>query len=291
MKACLDASPLAQREGYRARTFTVEGELPIMLLGLLGPDCRFTYEYVVWWTSKGWQVQYLTPQFLPCAYSLVAVPGPSAGARQISSSGGVRLAVVGAAPCCGSAPGASLALFQLDADGWRVLWDGVGSEMPRLSHRKVEFVGERIDVIHVRGSSWFYPDERRDIFHESNPGPHRYFEETWTLQGDGYVLLDHRVQPSAYNTLVEFIYRLSTADESGAVARLTDSALLDKAKELGLVQNPLGQEWLTNLGPETECCGPIHIISGAPRQVVVEFVQQRGDWLISGIRPESYPYP
>ena len=288
MKVCLDDSSLAERERYGARTFGVEGELPVMLLGLLGPDCRFTYEYIAWRSSSGWQLQYMTSQLPACQYTLFGRASSGPAALEAGTPDGTRLAVIDSAPCCGSAPGASLVLFQLDADGLRIVWDGARSEMAKLSHGEVEFAGDGIDLINVGGDSWFYPDDKKDIFHESNPGPHRHFQETWALRSDGYVLAEQRVVPSAYNTLVELIYRLSTGDEAGAAGLLADPALIAKAKALGLVQAPLGQGWDTNLDPQTECCGPIHILEGPPQQVTVLFTHYDRDWLISDIKPEQY---
>jgi len=291
MKVCLDDSSLAQGENYGARTFAVEGELPVMLLGLLGPDCRFTYEYLAWWRDGGWQVQYLTPQLPLCDYTLFASPPSTPAARQLDAPDGVRLVVINTVHCCGSAPSASLLLLGLHAAGWQIVWDGEKSDMANLSHREVEFVDEGIDLIKVRGDSWFYADEKKDIFNEGNPGPHRHFEETWTLQEDGYVRLEHRVVPSAYNTLVEFVYRLSTGDELGAGALVVDPSLLAAAKALGVVQSPLGQRWMTNLEPTTECCGPIYITDGLPQQVKVSFVQSGDGWQLSEMKAERYQPP
>jgi hypothetical protein len=161
--------------------------------------------------------------------------------------------------------------------------------MAALAHTQAQFVGEGIDNIKVTGSSWNLRDPQREIFHESNPGPHRYFDETWTLTGDEYVLAEKHVRPSAYNTLVEFVYRLSTGNEPGAATLVTDETLEETAKRLGLVQNPLGQEWLTNLDRNTVCCGPIQVLEGSAAGVVVSFVQQGDNWLISDIQRGGNP--
>jgi hypothetical protein len=89
--------------------------------------------------------------------------------------------------------------------------------------------------------------------------------------------------------LVNFIYALSTGDDDGASKLVADALLLDTARRLGLVQRPVGQDWDTNLDATTECCGPIHILSGPqhkngpPQPVVVTFRQQSGDWMITDI--------
>jgi len=272
-----------------AQAVGVEGPLPVLFVDLANPECMFD-EFIAWWSSGQWQLQYMNPLFATGTDYRVAtrtlagaqMPSP----RAASAPEGIRLGIINSFANCGSAPGASFLLLAFDENSWRLLWDAQTTEIASLSHTQVQFLGEGIGNILVMGDSWQLPEPKSKIFHESNPGPHRHFQQTWTLEGDQYVLRDKHVQPSAYNTLVEFIYRLSTGDESGAEALLVDPALLDTAKALGFVQNPLGQEWLIDLEPNTECCGPIRILEGLPQRLVVSFAQQGEDWLISDIKPE-----
>jgi hypothetical protein len=277
--------------GFAAQVFGVEGLVPVLLIDLANPHCSFD-EFVAWWSGDQWQLQYMNPLFrADISYRI----GPWLPAklempvgREAAAPEGARLGIVTSAANCGSAPHASFLLLTLDGDSWRILWDAQDSQMAELAHTKVQFVGEGIDSIAVRGSSWHLRDPQRGIFHESNAGPHRYFNETWILKGEEYVLAEKRVQPSVYNTLVEFIYRLSTGDETGAATLLTDPTLLEKAKTLGLVQNPLGQEWSISLDRNAECCGPVRILKGLSQRVAaaVWFSHQGEDWLISDIKPE-----
>jgi hypothetical protein len=275
--------------GLRAQAVGVEGSLPVLLVDVANPECMFD-EFIAWWGSGQWQLQYMNPLF-PAGSDYRIATRTLAGAempfpREVSVPQGIRLGIINSFWNCGSAPGASFLLLAFDENSWRVLWDAQDTEIADLAHTQVRFLGEGIGNIVVMGDSLHLPDTKSRIFHESNVGPHRHFQQTWTLEGDEYVLRDRQVEPSAYNTLVEFIYCLSTGDESSAEALLADPALLDTAKALGLVQNPLGQEWLTDLERNTECCGPIRILEGLPQRVVVSFAQRGEDWLISDIKPE-----
>ncbi|MCG0275671.1 MAG: hypothetical protein L5655_05815 [Thermosediminibacteraceae bacterium] len=69
---------------------------------------------------------------------------------------------------------------------------------------------------------------------------------------------------------MNFIYAVSTGDESEASKWVTDKALIDRAKELKLVHNPLGQRWQIDFSdPSGERRGPIRIISGPAEGVQV----------------------
>jgi hypothetical protein len=64
---------------------------------------------------------------------------------------------------CGSAPRQFVALRELDGTHWRTLWDARDSEMAKLSHTNAWFSGGLAAEVSVKGQSWTYPDERRDI--------------------------------------------------------------------------------------------------------------------------------
>ena len=276
--------------GFGAQVFGVEDLVPVLLIDLANPHCSFD-EFIAWRSGGQWQLQYMNPLFRAGSDYRIGAWLPTSvqmPAREAVVPEGVRLGIITSAANCGSAPHASFLLLALDRDFWRILWDAQNSEIAELAHTEVQFLGEGIDSIAVKGSSWNLHDPQRGIFHESNAGPHRYFNETWILKGEEYVLAEKRVQPSVYNTLVEFIYRLSTGDETGAATLLTDPTLLEKAKTLGLVQNPLGQEWSISLDRNAECCGPIRILKGLSQRVAaaVWFSHQGEDWLISDIEPQ-----
>lgn len=91
--------------------------------------------------------------------------------------------------------------------------------------------------------------------------------------------------PSAYATLVMFLYDLAHGDDAGARALVTDAALVNTARSLGL-DGWKGKYWLLacpNTGG-SGCgwdSGPVSFYQGPP--VAISFVEQDGQWLISDI--------
>lgn len=281
---------------------TAEGAADVVVLDVLSvPRCFFTESFLLWEASGGWLAQSLEQ----------LVESPDAGTVFASSSlnwpygddVGIKARVVGIFPNielgivfldggCGSGPQEEFALMTLEGDQWTLRWNGRNTAISDVSHTQVRMIGKGLDALQVTGDSWRMGDTKSQTFHESNPGPHRFFEQTWVRQGFEYIMLAESVTPSAYNTLVEFVYRLSTGDHEGARRLTTDTSLLDTAIQLGLVQDPPGQQWLTNLDTTTVCCGPIYILEGLSQETLVSFTELAGEWLISGIEAADYPgYP
>jgi len=175
-------------------------------------------------------------------------------------------------------------VLRLGDDGkWRTVWSSPKTEWYN-SHGRLTFAGHGISEIILEGDSWLCGDGKDEIFHESNPGPHRYFQSTWARQGDGYVLKENKVIPSAYNTLVEFVYALSTGQDAEAEKWVADKALVEKAKQMELVQNPLGQSWMLAFKDSAaERLGPLKIESGPAEGVEISFIEKDGQFLISKI--------
>ncbi len=123
--------------------------------------------------------------------------------------------------------------------------------MSTLSDSSADFADATgTEHLHVRGELWWVAgDPAGQIFYESHPGPHRVEDQTWTRTGDRYVLSSSSVEPSAYNTLVSFIYRLSTGDDGWAAQLMADTSLLDAAKRLGLAQRAARSA----VGDESRC--------------------------------------
>ena len=278
----------------------VPGDVPLIIVEHPGNPgtCRST-DVIVWRGADAWQSQLLTP-LLPDPVDDRLLGGATSlyGALQRRPADLIRegavghttlLSVLALTASCGSGPSMEVLLFALDGGTWHLAWDPRGSEMTTLTDATAEFAdASGIDHVHLRGDLWGV-GPAGGIFHESHPGPHRISDQAWTLDKERYVLSSSTVEPSAYATLVNFIYALSTDDDAGATKLLADASLLGTAKRLGLTQRPLGQQWSTNLDSMTVCCGPIHIFSGPewhggpPQPIVVTFVQRDGDWLISRI--------
>jgi tetratricopeptide (TPR) repeat protein len=175
-------------------------------------------------------------------------------------------------------------LWQLRDSRWQVLWRSDENHSWRNSRGKLNFTGPGLEEFTLESDSWLVNDGKDTIFHESNLGPHRRFLDTWQRKNDHYERKETRTLPSAYNTLVELIYCLSTGREEEAAKLVADAGLLRQAKEYGLTQEPFGQGWLLDLsGPQVEQSGPLTVTNGPAAGVVVEFVEQNGQWLIKMI--------
>jgi len=280
----------------------VGGPLPVVLIERPGDPgmCR-SVDFIAWRTGGEWRLQFATPLLPDPIDDRLLGPATFPGnarvpaamlARVVSDAGSTLMTVLSSTATCGSGPRMYPLLVALKGDAWQLAWDPRGSELTTLSDSRTDFVdASGIDHVHVRGALWGSADPAGTIFAESHPGPHRYVDQTWTRDGQRYVLSASQVEPSAYNTLVNFVYRLSIGDEAGAAKPLADPSLIDAAKRLGLIQQPLGRRWTINPDPDAWVRGPIHILSGPewnggpPQPVVVTFEQREGHWLISGIAP------
>ncbi|HHW01432.1 MAG TPA: tetratricopeptide repeat protein [Thermoanaerobacterales bacterium] len=176
-------------------------------------------------------------------------------------------------------------LFRLEEGKWKIIWSS-SYPLARWPHMRAEvsFVGYGLSELAMHGDLWGFQDGKEDIFWESNPGPHRLFQAKWTRDGDGYGLTEFKVLASAYSSLVDFVYDISTGKDAEAEQLVTDKALIDRAKKLKLVQDPLGQRWQIDLDdPSVERRGPIKIISGPATGVEIHFIEKDGRFLISKI--------
>jgi hypothetical protein len=185
---------------------------------------------------------------------------------------------------------AAAMLFAKSDGGWWVAWDG-GREkaLYELGHSTVIFGEQGMSGLTVEGSSWkLTGDPKRDVFHESNTGPHRWFEQTWALDGDAYVLQGQQVIPSGYNTLVEFVYALKVGDDARAASLTLDEALVQTAKDLGLVQSS-AERWSgwCDGQPRSYIEPPCIIELPSGDHVRVSMVPDGDSWLLSGIEPDE----
>jgi hypothetical protein len=157
----------------------------------------------------------------------------------------------------------------------------------------IYFGGDGIDTLHIDGDSWDRQDEMSNVFNESNAGPHRYFEQTWERQGDTYELAAETVNPSPYNTLVNFVHDIGVGDTSNAGALVTDSTLVQTAIDLGLAKDPTAAPW-TGLcgGIAAETPPPCNVVAPDGRSWTVDMMQSGDSWLVSGVGPTpSTPVP
>ena len=241
---------------------------------------------ILWWQDGELRQHEFSPESGPGGDSeALGSDAVFVDARQQLRDGTLELGVVYDANSGGSAPVQVYRLLRLEEGGWRTLWDGLrdGAGQWKTSHTLASLgSGGTLDMVTVRSSSWQYDDGKGGFFHESNPGPHRYFADTWVRQGDRYELAESRVEPSAYATLVEFVYCLSRGEDAKAARWVTDAALVERARAAGLGWRPGRRPWLIDLeSPEVEQRGPIRFVEGPA--VTVAFEQRGTEWLISGI--------
>lgn len=182
-----------------------------------------------------------------------------------------------------SAPRPYYMLIRLTDDRWRLVWRPPVYRW-RNSHGTLIFNGPGLDSITLQGDSGRTNDGKNWIFSERADGPHRHFTDTWQRNGDSYEPVESKTIPSAYNTLVEFIYSLSAGNDGAAKNLVTDPALIDKAEELGLIQPGLRGRWLLKMdGKDAETKGPLKIMSGPAKGVTFIFEQKGQNWLIKDI--------
>lgn len=258
-----------------------------------------TAAHAIVWRDDG----RLRSQLIP----VTAEPGAAGGRRFATPSSAVihavhqtrdgqrELGIVYDATAYGSgSPTARFVLLRLEDEEWRVVWDAGDVPDWRGSHGRVEFPQDDLSELVVRSDSWSEGgDALSGVTHESNPGPHRYFVDTWVREGDRYIRTSAETVPSPYATLVEFLYALGTNDEARAQRQVTDAALVERARSFGL-DGALGQHWLITCANGIEC-GKTESIRFDPQQTqgepqaVVFFEEQDGRWLISDIQPDEGP--
>ncbi len=181
-------------------------------------------------------------------------------------------------------------LFRKEEGKWTKIWASPKNSW-RNSDGSITFIGEGISEFVIKSSSFCYMDSRTGIFLESNTGPRRWFLDTWIRQGDEYVIKTADTVPSAYNTLVEFIYSISVGDNKTAAGCVAEKELVSKATRLGLAQKPPGQEWgIENDG--NDMTGPLTVVvksekTPLQRRIEFSFVNRDGRYLISAIIPLS----
>jgi hypothetical protein len=270
--------------GLHAREVT--GPMPddLIVLETFEGDGRTLGQAIIWRTNGELKTQFPGP-FQDADSAIIDGVQQRSGDRR-------ELGIVYDATAYGSgSPTAMFVLLRLEGGQWRIVWNAADHLADwRSSHGRVEFPQGDLSELIVRSDSAFVRDDPLSgVLFEANAGPHRGFVDTWVREGDGYVRQSAQTVPSAYATLVEFLYALGTGDDPGARALVTDAALVDTARSLGL-DGALGKNW--NISCDSGDCGvqtgPIGFYGNAPKAEVF-FEQRAGRYLISEIRERSAP--
>ncbi len=106
--------------------------------------------------------------------------------------------------------------------------------------------------------------------------------------GNLYDLIEEHVAASPYNTLVEFVYRISIGDLVAAQSLVNNPSLVQQGINLGLVQDPPGQLWEGWCGDGTPAAEPPCSIMKRDDgtftdRFTIEMIPAREGWMISKI--------
>lgn len=213
-------------------------------------------------------------------------------ARMASAKATAELAIIWN-PCDNNSMGRchQVRRYHYDRQGWQEQWRAIpGKDGWPYSHAEAHFVDTGIDTIRIKSSSWApqadpqYPqDAKSQIFAEANPNPHRWFTDTWQYQGDHYAFVQREVQPSAYNTWVEFIYALKNGGD--ATVWVTKPQVVAQAQQAGVATLPERSLFCLDDWQTGYITGPIKIGS-CDAAITVFFVEVAGQYLIDRITPE-----
>ncbi|MGE5327944.1 MAG: tetratricopeptide repeat protein [Deltaproteobacteria bacterium] len=175
--------------------------------------------------------------------------------------------------------GNEVILFKLKNNHWNRVWQLNRVTGWKYYGGKLTFSEDGVSEFTREG---IYRDLKSRAFYNDNKGPYRYFKDTWVRQGDKYVQKKLEIIPSAYETLVQFVYNISKGENSEAEKLVVNKLLISKAKEMHLIQNPFGQEWTVDTNNTKD--GIIKITSGPAKGVKVSFIKKGEQYLISDIR-------
>jgi hypothetical protein len=204
---------------------------------------------------------------------------------------------------CGACSASSIAfdLWRWNGTAWEQIWR-MPLDSPKL-HGVLSFDQASADpgqTIQITYSSWQHLDDKSRLFAESNVGPHRYFAETWERDGDTFRLTLTRVEPSAYNALVEFTAALRSGDDTAAKPWVKDPALVQRAHDLGLDRMPEGvmafpPGWNSTFSAchatAVEMCDQWQVKWPGSDQFAVGLMQQGDQWRIASIQAVSPGMP
>ncbi len=207
-------------------------------------------------------------------------------AQLSSGENGVELVVV-VDRCVGTTSACpQLLLYQYVDALWVETWRSIDITAWQTAHGSVHFPHDGIATILVRSSSWYTAEAdevelaKQQIFHEANAGPHRWFSTVWQRHGDGYAPIARFTEPSAYNTLVEFIYALQAGGDT--VAWVSSPWLIAQAREMGVAELP---PTLVPILPEGEAgvaSGPITVATDG-QALIFSFIERGGRILVNEI--------
>ncbi len=178
---------------------------------------------------------------------------------------------------------------------WSAPWDGAPSDQWQNNHGVITYTGDDLSEFTLTGDSLTYQDGKENILEQRKSGALRYLRQTWKRTGNSFERSEFSVVASTYNTLLEFIYAISSGKEQQAYGFVNDKSLIEKAKKLHLVQKTLDKQcWVSSPSDDLKVkadaytsLDPIFIIPDEKtgKKVKVSFVagSSGSKYLISGL--------
>ncbi len=161
--------------------------------------------------------------------------------------------------------------------GWQ-LSQSVGSDSLGGTGR-VQFV--RQDTTLVARARTFFPSAR---FEECGSCPHIYRQRVLAWGPDGFHIASDRVEPSPYQSFVEFVNAVSLGDSRLAASLSAAPMVLHDALRYGWDRS--AGPWRVAPGLE-ESSDQMVFYRGAKEAYRVSFELHEGRWLVAGIEPTS----
>jgi hypothetical protein len=249
-----------------ARALRLESKPPALLLTFTPPNQPTTL-LLFWPESGASRSQRLGEAIYPLA------------ARLATSEQGAELGLI-----VGNVGGHILypqfILWRAVGERWRPLWSSIGQPGWRSTDGSVQFVGDGLEGLQVRGTSYLLDPPGQAVFDECPACLHREFVSQWQRQGDAYALLEQHSVPTPYAVLWEFLSRLRRYDLTGARQLANDTAL-GQALTLGLAQ--AAAPWQAT-APENEAIIELRGPTGAFRAAMTR--QEQG-WRVQRLERVS----
>ncbi len=222
-----------------------------------------SWPYLFWNSAKGARMQALEGRNLAFLSMATLPPGATPATVALLLS---RRAAAGGQPILfvwRSAPGGSFSLAQTLGP------DSLGGS----GNGEFAMVDTTLEL-HTRT---FRPTR---LFEECASCPHLYSTHSFRLTPDGFTRLYDGEVPSPYATFVRFVQAVTANNRDAGRAELADPAIWDQARQLGWDQ-PHGM-W--RVAPSTdETAHEMVFYRGTQEAYRISFVEQNGDWKISGL--------
>ncbi|MDD4615469.1 MAG: hypothetical protein PHI40_08730, partial [Caldisericia bacterium] len=181
-----------------------------------------------------------------------------------------------------------LTQFNPDKNQWTVLWHP--KEQEWRGKNGIVQIHSSQNQFETMGSSLDNDDIANCLFIESMNSLYRTFKDTWVYDSASHTFqcIEHKINPTPYSTLVDFIFQVSTNQTEKALPLLTDSQIISELDLSQLIQNPLKQEWsIVQHDSYSDLRYQIQIATTQGNEFCFYFDQIGTQWKISSIQKEK----